>query len=413
MISQLFESEIYISIGARPFQINRDLFLTPGNNPNYFSLGFGVFFSTPSEVFPGLNREGLLRPPSIVPPEVPNRSADVFAELLHMLRGYPVRIRNEEHRNELLRDCRYFHFKGLEQKLIPHEISWNPTRKREEIVIRLADIRPSGVSFVPDTLESRAGGNGPAHVPGWINYARPFIDEQPRELIVEVQGENCRVDWRLSRTQFTGLVNQRISALLQVITNKLGLPVAHEYPMGLKMIERMGNGSSSSEAASPGNTPISDDKVKVRIGPECYVTVDGEEFWDRDGITVLDIQDNSPADEPYGPVNRPSSEAGRSAASGNSPVVPGPWPSQHTINRHVSVKPISTAPSSYPANKKRKWAECAEEIGGEWMVKRGQWRLRIQPVQGGDGKLEAVLVGVKLEAFSGEYGRNTKRAFLV
>jgi len=215
------------------------------------------------------------------------------------------------------------------------------------------------------------------------------------------------------RIQFTGLVNQRISALLQVITNKLGLPVAHEYPMGLKMIERINNGSSSSEAASPGNTPISDDKVKVRIGPECHITVDGEEFWDRDGITVLDIQDNSTVDEPYGPVNRPTSEAGRSAASGNSPIMPGPWSSQHTINRHVSAKPMNSGPSSHPANKKRKWAESAEEGSGEWMIKRGQWRLRIQPVQGGDGKLEAVLVGVKLEAFSGEYGRNSKRAFLV
>ncbi|KAH0548383.1 hypothetical protein GP486_007962, partial [Trichoglossum hirsutum] len=233
LISQLFESEIFIQIGNRHFQIPRDIFSSPGDSPNFFSLGFAVFFSSPSEVFPGLNREGLLRPPSILPPSVPNRSADVFAELLHMLRGYPLRIRDEEHRAALLRDCRYFHLRGLEQKLIPHHISFNFKRSRSEIVIRLEDIRQSGVSFLGD---SSPADRSPSS--GWVNYARPFVDETSYELILEVTGESTKIDFRSMRAEFIGQARARISSLFQVIANKMNLPV--NQPLGLMMMSSGG-----------------------------------------------------------------------------------------------------------------------------------------------------------------------------
>ncbi|KAA8911722.1 hypothetical protein FN846DRAFT_897595 [Sphaerosporella brunnea] len=435
LISQLFESEIFISIGSEHFQINRDLFNSPGNSPNYFTLGFAVFFSNPSEIFPGLSRDGLLRPPSILPPEVPNRSAKVFAELLNLLRGYPVQIRDEEHRQELLRDCKYFHFKGLEQKLIPHEISWNQARMKSEITIRLEDIRPSGVSFVPDYSSSEhppLSSGGPTYSPGWINYARPFVDEQPRELIVEISGESTKLDWRHGRAEFTGVTNQRVSALLQVITNKLGLPISHEYPMGLKMIsERIHGGATPGSAAaggpaSPGNTPLSEDRVKIRIGPECYLTLDGEELWDRDGLSVVDIDPLPPLDDGNAEhFNHPGSDAGRSAGGGgSSPGIqrPQPPPSRPTSATSIA-RPQSTnsAPSFTSQARKRLKRKASMDLEGpgsnnEWIMKRGQWRLRIQAAHGADRRptgLEAILVGVKIEAFSGEYGRNSKRAFLV
>ena len=52
MIDQLFESEIFIQIGERHFQIPKDIFSDPGNSPNFFSLGFAVFFSTSLPVSP-------------------------------------------------------------------------------------------------------------------------------------------------------------------------------------------------------------------------------------------------------------------------------------------------------------------------------------------------------------------------
>lgn len=150
LISQLYSSETFIQIGDRHFQVPKDIFSSPGDSPNFFTLGFAAFFSTPGEVFPGLDKTGLLRPPSIQAPYVPSRSAGVFSQLLHLLRGYPLHIKNEDHRAELLRDCRYFNLRALEQRLVAHEISFNHVRGVEEILIRLEDIKPSGLSFVPD-----------------------------------------------------------------------------------------------------------------------------------------------------------------------------------------------------------------------------------------------------------------------
>ncbi|CCF47246.1 BTB/POZ domain-containing protein, partial [Colletotrichum higginsianum] len=191
LISQLYEESIFISIGHREFQIPRDIFTDPGNSPNFFSLGFAVFFSNPEDLFPGLEREGLLRPPSILPPSVPNRSAETFSEILHLLRGYPVTIRDETHRAELLRDCRYFNFKGLEQRLIPHHISYNQSRRREEIVLRLEDILKSGISVAADVSASPG-----EHLSGWVNYARPYVDDRAAELVLETGSESTRLHFQ-------------------------------------------------------------------------------------------------------------------------------------------------------------------------------------------------------------------------
>lgn len=215
-MSQLFESEIFIQIGDRHFQIPRDIFSSPGDSPNFFTLGFGVFFASPSEVFPGLDRVGLLRPPAIVPPAVPNRSADVFAELLHLLRGYPLHIRNEDHRAELLRDCRYFHLRGLEQKLIPHQITTNPFSQHTEIVVRLEDVRPSGVHFVRDVASGPLAG-------GSVTYTRPFVDDQPADLILEVAHDSALLQPADQRVDFVGEIKSRMMSLLQVVAKKMGL----------------------------------------------------------------------------------------------------------------------------------------------------------------------------------------------
>ena len=45
-------------------------------------------------------------------------------------------------------------------------------------------------------------------------------------------------------------------------------------------------------------------------------------------------------------------------------------------------------------------------------MKVGQWRLRVQNARNGKGGVECVLVGVKIEAVSGELGRNMQRGFL-
>ena len=61
-----------------------------------------------------------------------------------------------------------------------------------------------------------------------------------------------------------------------------------------------------------------------------------------------------------------------------------------------------------------------DDIGDDWVVRRSQWRIRVQPaVQSsssastpGRSNVEVILAAVKIEACSSERGRNERRAFL-
>ncbi|KIH90747.1 K+ channel tetramerization domain containing protein [Sporothrix brasiliensis 5110] len=378
LISQLYDESIFMSIGHREFQIPRDLFQDPGNLPNYFSLGFAIFFSSPDDLFPGLDREGLIRPPSILPPAVPGRSADTFEELLHLLRGYPVHIRDETHRQTLLRDCRYFNFKGLEQKLIPHALTYNQARLRYEMALRVEDVLKSGVSVANEPTRGDP-------LAGWVNYARPFVDDKPAELVLEIGGENTKLHFfppasspaaaspapggggrRGTRAEFFRDTKIRIARLFEVVATKLNLPPTTQ-PLGLLMRQ----GGARSQPPSPGNTPLSDDLVRVVLEPETAITLDGRPFALPE--TVADDTD--------------AADAILSPSGGGEP---GP-------------------------SRKRRRVDYAALSGGAnaaWTIKTGLWRLRIQSVKNGKSAVECVLVGVKLDAISSELARNQERGFL-
>ncbi|KAH6848141.1 hypothetical protein B0I37DRAFT_376791 [Chaetomium sp. MPI-CAGE-AT-0009] len=360
LVSQLYEEPIFTTIGGVQFRIPRDLFSAPGNSPNFFTLGFAAFFSAPgSDLFPGLDREGLLRPPSIVPPSVEGRSPDTFAELLHLLRGYPVTIRGDSHRAELLRDCRYFNFKGLEQRLIPSAISFNLARGRDEIAIRLRDILKSGISVAaePTAADPRAG---------WVNYGRPYVDERPFELVLEIGDESTRL--RIvpgqaagegvveARAEFFGEMRARMAKLLEVVATKLGLPPTAQ--LGLLMAQ---GGRGSSAPPSPGNTPLSEDLVKVVLDSESSVVLDGK---------------------PWTPASEDEQLAWMAGSTDDAPV-----------------------------SRKRKRVD-GQGAAEEWIVKTGQWRLKLQGTRNGKSAVECCLVGVKLDAYSSERARNGQRSFL-
>ncbi|KAK8157847.1 hypothetical protein BKA80DRAFT_206878 [Phyllosticta citrichinensis] len=353
LTQQLFKSEIFIQIGNRDFQIPRDIFSSPGDSPNFFSLGFAHFFTTPSQVFPGLDRQTLLRPPSIAPPTVPGRSGDVFADLLRLLQGYPVHVRDENHRADLLRDAKYFHLKGLEQKLLPCEISFNLARDKHEILLRLEDIRQSGISYCPDPAPNFS--SPPRN--GWVNYARPYTDDSARELIVEISGESMRFDPQAMRASFFGQTKARITSLFQVISNKMG--VALSQSLGPVATQAGG------PAPSPSTPGTSVEKVKISVGADAWIQLDGERVF-------CDKRDREGA-----PINPRSSLL-------------------HRLKR---------------AREKDRGCDVDESMS-EWVVNRGHWRLRLQVVnQDGEHRVEVVLCAIKLEALSGERARNGKRGF--
>lgn len=371
LVDQLYEESIYISIGDREFKVPKDIFSNPGDSPNYFTLGFAFLFSSPTEIFPGLNRDGLLRPPSILPPAIPNRSAATFAELLHLLRGYPLHIRNEEHRAELLRDCRYFLFRGLEQKLIPHHISFNLMRRREEITIRLEDIRQPGLSVVSDP----SIGDGRPGIYGWVNYARQYVDDRPYELVVEIGNEWTKINTHTMRAEFFGDGKTRISRLFEVVANKLNLPTTQ--PLGLLMVA----GGASSQPASPGNTPLSEDQVKIMFD-NAHIVLDGRTYI-RSAETGIEEDVVYPIDDP----------------------------SRYDLSRSPSVPPSAT---SQTRKRKRPYVPGMSDAGdpGIWTVRSGQWRLRVQSANNGKSGIECILVAVKIDAFTSEQARNESRSFL-
>jgi hypothetical protein len=371
LTKQLFNTDIFIRIGGTSFQIPRDTFSAPGDSPNYFSLGFAQWFSTPSEVFPGLDRNALLRPPSISPPSVPNKSGETFGELIRVLQGYNVEIRNDVHRSQLLRDARYFHLKGLEQRLIPHEISYNLARQQSEILIRLEDIRQSGISFTPDSAHSSSETTVPITTPksGFVSYARPYTNdaETNHSLILETSSsESTTLSLPTSsssssdktvidaRATFHADTLRRITALFGVIASKMGLPATQ--PFGL-MHMQTGSGMTS-QSVTPANSGVSETKVRVRINSECALYLDGV-----------------PA------------EYGIDAQGGVGIKRDGQW----TRFRGGSEENSNT------------------EV--EWVVKRAHWRIRVEPV-GDEGRMQVILCGVKIEALTSQRHRNSSRGFL-
>ncbi|KAJ4373304.1 hypothetical protein N0V83_003598 [Neocucurbitaria cava] len=424
LTKQLFSNDIFISIGGTPFQIPRDLFSAPGDSPNYFSLGFAQFFSTPSEVFPGLDRSALLRPPSILPPSVPNKNGDTFAELIQLLQGYNVEIRNDAHRSQLLKDARYFHLKGLEQRLIPCEISYNLKRQQSEIVLRLEDIRQSGISFSPDRLlsDSDSGsasgvqsiGVSPGPVPpskaaspapslssssssasraGYISYARPYTDDHANTniLILEISStESATLHLPLSapktpssgplevnlRSTFHNSTLARITSFFSVIASKMGLPATQ--PLGLMYLQS--GGGVAAQPVSPANSGVSERRVRVRL----------------DSDTALEI-DGSPAEVSM------DTESGRIGVRRvpHQSRVESEWVWVWGGNKVEPDRSLNLRADD-------------EEAEMEWTIKRAHWRVRVEPVES-DGdvrRMQVVLCGVKIEAYTVERARNLKRGFL-
>ncbi|KAL8967691.1 MAG: hypothetical protein Q9197_005294 [Variospora fuerteventurae] len=444
--SQLFESEIYVEVGGQHFHIPRDIFKSPGDTPNYFTLGFTVFFSSPGDVFPGLNPRGLLRPPAIHPPRIPNRSPQTFSDLLHMLRGYPLTIRNSDHRAQLLKDARYYNLRGLEQKLIPHSITHNIDRQVSEVLIRLQDIKPSQISLAHDSSSSPSSSSSlflpppstPVSGTAYITYARPYIDETPYHLILEVpslssSSEPLSLNLHAMRATLFGTTRARITALFQTVANKLNLPTT--MPLGLMMND------ASARVSGPGTTPLSDDDVKVRIDADAHVVVDGKDVHFAAGRNEGVVGSGGAAadmeEEDFLFSANDWTAFGLPPPAATFPLAPVDDDDDDNNNNHhddddgngrtASKRPhtASPLPSTQQPSKRLKTTtttNLTSQGQTTWTVHRGQWRLRVQPrssavpepaEEDDDGpSMEIVMEAVKIEATSGEKARNAKRGFL-
>lgn len=168
-------------IGNRSFKIPRNIFSNPGDTPNFFTLGFGSFFGAPGD---SDKARTFIRPPPIAPPTVPNRSSDLFSDLLAVLQGGSVIVRDDEHRRLLLKECQYYRFRNLEQRLIEHRIAVNRERQTKEITINLENIKVE--QLVLRQLKQQGA-------PMSVFYRRPFVDTEDCELVMQVSGDEQAV----------------------------------------------------------------------------------------------------------------------------------------------------------------------------------------------------------------------------
>ena len=119
-----------------------------------------------------------------------------------------------------MKDARYFMFKGLEQRLIPHRIERNLLTGREEIGIRLEDIRQSGVSVfwgLDNGLDEQGREKGQI---GMVQYARPFVDKKSYDLVVEMADECTKLHLDKMQASVQSESQKKITKLMELISEK-------------------------------------------------------------------------------------------------------------------------------------------------------------------------------------------------
>ncbi|GAM90785.1 hypothetical protein ANO11243_088300 [Dothideomycetidae sp. 11243] len=351
LIQRLYKSDILVNIGDEEFRVSRDMFDNPGDSPNYFSLGFSVFFSTPDNVFPGLSRGGLLRPPSLHPPHIQTRSSAIFRDILHVLRGYELHIKDDEHRQALLRDARYYHLRGLEQKLVPHHKVYNASRKQEEMIMRLSDLKSAGISLIVTAKSQGSSEDGNrmsdsyppllAQVEGNIAYARPFVDADPLNLVFELGATDMTLSCSFSGSSniitLSPSARVRIMSLYKILRSK--------------MIDLTGQDTVDTPQAPP----------EAVIERDAHVVVDGR---------TIDWSNVEPGENDLSKLWMAS-------------LVEPPEDAE------IEARP----------------QEC-------WVVNKSQWRLRVSFAKETGPEMRVVWYAVKIDAVTSEAHWNAQRGFL-
>lgn len=191
-----------------------------------------------------------------------------------MLKGYEIEIKGKEHRAALLRDARYFHFKGLEQKLLQCRVSYDAVRRVEDIEMRLEDVRQSGLSFVGEDDGDNSEESEDRSPRGEVYYARPYEDEEPRSLMLEIGGEVeviLDAGERVGRARFWRQTAARMRRFVDVVREKADLPGS--------MIEEETEGDEQGSSFS----------LLCQVGKEAAVNLDGKR-WEEDCELVAEAR---------------------------------------------------------------------------------------------------------------------------
>lgn len=220
--SLLNEYEYYFAnISGKTFKIARSLFRREGDSPNYFSMTSMALYADVAAMF--IDKK-LIRPPPQSALSVP-RSAEFFQQLLQLLGGASVEL-DDRRRESLIKECRYYRFLNLEQRLVKAHVSFNPLTQAETILLGLPDIARHGVSFNRTALQvpqdsccsttestpapedqqpplkrqrSDVGSERPRKNWNLVQYRRPYVDTAPRDLLFQIDAMDCTLIFNRKR----------------------------------------------------------------------------------------------------------------------------------------------------------------------------------------------------------------------
>lgn len=214
-LQQLLQEYIFANIGGGSFKIPRSLFVRTGNYPNYFLVHYESLYNGANRM---IAQKNTLRPPPQLPPSVLNRSPLLFGDLMELLKGNSSVIKDDEHRALLVKECKYYRLRELEQRILKHKVLHNPLAMTMEIVININDVHPLGVSSSSKDFKQEL----PAQ------YARPYMRNEPkRDLIIQMNSA--------PGTEIKLILNKHTNVPLLICTNSL----AHTFVQAFKSVAPM------------------------------------------------------------------------------------------------------------------------------------------------------------------------------
>ncbi|ODV67124.1 hypothetical protein HYPBUDRAFT_6417 [Hyphopichia burtonii NRRL Y-1933] len=208
---QLSNEDIFAIIGGESFKISKNLLVQSGNYPNYFSINYDSMLTDNLRL---IEQKNIIRPPPQQPATVNNRSAKLFGDLIQILKGNTLVIKNDEHRKLLIKECKYYRFLALEQKIIKYKIHNCPYTDAQEIIIDLFDLSSKGI--FKQTFPRQESP---------VLYARPYIKDIKRSLIFQINNsENFNPELKLLINRTEGICILRLvgdyrSKFLQIFRN--------------------------------------------------------------------------------------------------------------------------------------------------------------------------------------------------
>lgn len=144
----LKKSEYYYTrIADKSYKIAKDLFSRDGDQFNYFQITFDTLYIDIENL---MIAKRLLRPPPHSYAFI-GRSPQYFDMLLALLTGATLDL-TDALRDSLIKECKFYRFLNLEQRLVPVRLNYNPLTENDEIIVELKYIVKRQLT-IPDVNE--------------------------------------------------------------------------------------------------------------------------------------------------------------------------------------------------------------------------------------------------------------------